>query len=136
MIRITTILVTLGLFGSCSNDEKETVDDKRIVLRSDTLNVVKISDTLLIQENTCRGCAYENSTDFEITDSLGIIGLNSIVTTDNNPANVDGGSISKLLVLVPLKTGKTTFKLYKFHDPERNSQDSTNPISYSVDVKN
>ena len=136
MIRIAILFVITGLFTSCSNDKKETIAEKRIVLRSDTINLVKLSDTLLIQESTCRGCAYENSTDFEIADSLGIIGLNSIVTTDNSPANVEGGSISKLLVLVPLKTGRTTFKLYKFWDQERDRQDSANAISYTVDVKN
>jgi hypothetical protein len=136
MIRTASIVLTIVAFSSCNNDKNETVADKRIVLRADTINTVKLSDTLLIYESTCRGCAYENSTDFEISDSLGIVGLNSIVTTDNNPANMDGGSISKLLVLVPLKTGRTTFKLYKFWDQERDSKDSANAISYTLEVKN
>jgi len=136
-MRILFILLIVTLFASCTNKKKEAESmDKRIVLRSDTINTVKLSDTLLIPESTCRGCAYENSTGFEIADSLGIIELTSIVTTDNNPANMNGGSISKLLILVPRKTGSTTFKLYKFWSQERTAKDSANARSYSVDVKN
>ncbi|HEV7781502.1 MAG TPA: hypothetical protein VGO58_09555 [Chitinophagaceae bacterium] len=136
-MRTLSIPLAVMLFVSCNNAKKENeVTDKRIVLHSDTLNVVKLTDTLLIPESTCRGCAYENSTDFEINDSLGIIRLNGIITTDNNPGNMDGGSISKLLVLVPLKTGTTTFKLYKFWSRERTNKDSANARSYTVEVKN
>jgi hypothetical protein len=136
MIRIAVILSGIVLLTSCDNKKKEIIADKRIVLRTDTVNVIKLSDTLLIQESTCRGCAYEESTTFDISDSLGIIRLDKIITTDNNPANVDGGSISKLLVLVPLKTGKTAFKLYKFWEQPATAADSVNYSIYTIEVKN
>ncbi|MBK8311990.1 MAG: hypothetical protein IPL04_14870 [Chitinophagaceae bacterium] len=56
-----------------------------------------MTDTLVIYESTCRGCAFEGSTNFEISDSLGIIKLYDIITEDNNPSDMDGGSISKTL---------------------------------------
>jgi hypothetical protein len=136
IMKIFIPVMIIGLMASCNNATKETPVDKRIVLRSDTVNVVKLSDTLVIQESTCRGCAYENTTGFEISDSLGIVKLNSIVTTDHNPATINGGSISKLLVLVPVKTGNTTFRLYKFWSGERTGKDSATAQIYSVEVKN
>ena len=49
---------------------------------------------------------------------------------------MDGGSISKTLVLVPTKIGTTTFKLYKFWKQERTAEDSARFSSYSIEVKN
>jgi len=60
--------------------------------------------------------------------------LVSIETRDNNSPDVDGGSLDKNIILKPLKTGKTIFKLYKFFGPERSAADSASAINYSVDV--
>lgn len=122
---------------SCGDNKKENAVEKnnRIALHTDTLNIVKLTDTLVIYESTCRGCAYENSTNFEISDSLGIIKLNNIITEDNNPSDMNGGSISKTLILIPAKTGITTFKLYKFWKQERTAEDSARFNSYSIEVK-
>lgn len=130
------ICIALSLF-SCTNNtkDKNEVADNRIALRTDTLNVVKLTDTLVIYESTCRGCAYERSTNFAISDSLDIIKLADIVTTDNSPADMDGGSISKDLVLVPQKTGTTNMKLYKFWKQEKTAADSARFTTYKIEVK-
>jgi hypothetical protein len=120
---------------SCNNSTKDIVADNRIALRTDTINTVKLTDTLIIFESTCRGCAYERSTDFSISDSMNIIKLADIITTDNSPADMDGGSISKDLILVPVKTGTTNLKLYKFWSQEKTAKDSANFTSYKIEVK-
>lgn len=119
---------------SCTNNT-EHVADNRIALRTDTINAVKLTDTLVIFESTCRGCAYERSTNFAISDSLNMIKLTDIVTTDNSPADMDGGSISKDLILVPVKTGSTNIKVYKFWKEEKTAADSARFTSYKIEVK-
>ena len=138
MKNLILVIVSALFILSCTNNkkEKEIENDNRIALHTDTLNVVKLADTLVIYESTCRGCAFEGSTSFEISDSLGIIKLYDIITEDNNPSDMDGGRISKTLVLVPTKIGTTTFKLYKFWKQERTAEDSARFSSYSIEVKN
>ena len=119
---------------SCTNSTKDVVDNK-IALRTDTINTVKLTDTLVIYESTCRGCAYERSTNFAISDSMDIIKLADIITTDNSPADMDGGSINKDLILVPAKVGTTNIKVYKFWSQEKTAKDSANFTSYKIEVK-
>lgn len=123
---------------SCTNHTTEhgsEIADNRIALRTDTINIVKLTDTLVIYESTCRGCAFERSTNFAINDSMDIIKLADIITTDNSPADMDGGSISKDLVLVPQKTGITNMKLYKFWKEEKTAEDSSRFTTYKIEVK-
>lgn len=142
MKKIIFIPVIFFAFSSCNNTkqekkgDKETIEDNRISLRSDTVNLVKTTDTMVIYESTCRGCAYEGSTNFGISDSLGIIKLDNVITKDNNSPDMDGGSISKTLVLVPVKTGITTIKIYKFWTQEKKAEDSARFTSYTIDVRN
>ena len=67
----------------CTNTKKEAavIIDSKIALRTDTINVVKLTDTLVINESTCRGCAYENSTAFAIKDSLDLVQLLTVETS-------------------------------------------------------
>lgn len=131
-------LATTIVYLSCTNAKKEDVDakDKKIALRSDTINVVTTTDTLVIHESTCRGCAYEQSTNFELEDTLGIVKLLDVITTDNNDPSMNGGNISKDLIIIPLKKGFTTAKLYKHW--KQGEQDTTNAIlsDYQIDVRN
>ena len=138
MKKFILVIISALFILSCTDNKKENVikEDNRMALHTDTLNVVKLTDTVVIYESTCRGCAFEGSTSFEISDSLGIIKLYDIITEDNNPSDMDGGSISKTLVLVPTKIGTTTFKLYKFWKHERTAEDSARFSSYSIEVKN
>jgi hypothetical protein len=136
MKKVFPIIIVVILLFSCSNNNKETVTDNKVSLHTDTVNTVKLTDTLVIYESTCRGCAYENSTDFEIKDSLGIVKLLSIVTTDNNTPDMNGGSISKDLVLVPVKTGTTTIKLFKYYRQKTTAADSANFTPYTIQVQN
>ena len=135
--KIFFILTVSIAIVSCSNNPKsdntKDVVDNKISLRTDTVNIVKLADSLVIYESTCRGCAYETSTNFAITDSMNIIKLAGIETTDNNPQDVAGGSISKDLILVPQKPGATLIKLYKYYD--KTGIDSTNFTPYKIEVK-
>ncbi len=105
------------------------------MLKKDTLNVVTMKDTMVIYEGVCRGCAYENSTHFEIEDTTGIVVLHDVITTGNSPANTDGGSIDKDLIIVPKKTGTTTIKIYKFSREIPEAKDSLNFSQYKIEVK-
>lgn len=135
MKKLLGIATAIIIVMSCSNHDKKVIEkDNRISLHTDTLNSVKLTDTLVIYESTCRGCAYETSISFDISDTAGIIKLYSIVTTDNNGPGVDGGNISKDIILVPQKTGSTVIKLFTFLKPD--SKDSTDVKSYSIEVKN
>jgi hypothetical protein len=137
-ISITILLVSISLFG-CEHLKKHFAShngDNRIMLKRETLNVVTMKDTMIIYEGVCRGCAYENSTHFEIIDTNGIVELNRIITTDNTPKDVDGGNINKDLVIIPKKTGSTTIKLYKFSKEIPDAADSLNFSQYKIEVRN
>lgn len=139
MMKNNIILVlAITLIYSCKG--KENIDQKkdyRIYLRSDTLNLVKMTDTLVIAESTCRGCAVESSTAFAIKDSLDIIKLHTIETQDDNPEGMSGGNINKLLVLVPVKTGYTTIKMYKFWKGAPSAINDSFPFTpYKIEVQN
>ena len=111
------------------------MEDSRIALWPDTLNVVKLTDTLVIYQATCRGCEFERSTNFAISDSMNIVKLENVITTDNSPDDMDGGSISKDLILVPVKPGITIMKLYKFWTMEKSAKDSARFTTYKIEVK-
>ena len=85
---------------------------------------------------TIRRIGDKQSTNFGISDSLGVIKLEDVITRDSNPDNMDGGSVSKTLVLIPTKTGTTTFKLYKFWEQLHTAKDSARFTTYTVEVKN
>ena len=144
MNKIFFIVFASIAFVSCNNstkdidengvDYKKDIPDNRISLNTDTINVVKLTDTLVIYESACRGCAYETSTNFGISDSMNLVKLADILTTDNSPADMDGGSISKDLILVPQKIGTTIIKLYKFWTQEKTAKDSARFTSYKIEV--
>ncbi len=74
MKKILLLCCVSALLICCNNStEEKTGSNKWVALRSDTLNVVKLTDTLVIYESTCRGCAYEASTYFGLADSTDII---------------------------------------------------------------
>ena len=144
MNKIFSIVFVSIAFVSCTNNPKDVVEnavvkndiaDNKISLRTDTINIVKLADSLVIYESTCRGCAYEGSTNFAISDSMNIIKLADIVTTDNSSPDMTGGSISKNLILVPEKKGTTIIKLYKFWTQEKTAADSARFTSYKIEVK-
>ena len=127
------LFISIVIFG-CTNNNKDVADNK-IALRTDTINVVKLSDTLVIYASTCRGCEYERSTNFAISDSMNLIKLIDVNTIDNSPSGMDGGSVAKDLILVPIKTGITNIKLYKFWTMEKTAKDSARFKSYQIEVK-
>jgi hypothetical protein len=136
MKKFFALLFITACLYSCTNNSEEIAEvDNSITLRTDTVNIVKLTDTMVIHESTCRGCAYEASTNFAVSDSLDIIKLSDVITTDNNPPDMDGGSISKKLILVPVKTGVTTIRLYKFWSEQKTAKDSANFSAYKIEVK-
>jgi hypothetical protein len=137
-VKLTPAFVLFALLTvSCNSSKKDTEKkNNRISLRTDTLNVVKMTDTMIIYENPCRGCAYENSTNFSISESLGIVELDHIETHDNNSPEMDGGNISKNLIIVPKRTGSTIIKMYKFWEQPVTAEDSARYTTYAIEVKN
>ena len=135
MIRTCFIMLVSIALVSCNNNSTKVIEDNRIALYTDTLNVVKLTDTLVIFQATCRGCEYERSTNFAISDSMNIVKLEDVITTDNSPDDMDGGSVSKDLILVPLKPGITIMKLYKFWTMEKTAKDSVRFTTYKIEVK-
>lgn len=131
-------LALLTGFIACNNDKEKPAKEKdnRVVLRTDSVNIITLSDTMLIYESICRGCKYEGSVRFEIADSAAVIKLLTVNTHDNNHRDVEGGNIAKELVLVPVKAGSTRMKLYKFLSPETIKEDSTRYQTYTIEVKN
>ncbi len=119
---------------ACNNKTVKQTTDNRIYLHPDEINRVKLTDTLVILETVCRGCAYENSTEFLVVDSLGVIKLIDIVTKDNNAANVEGGSIGKTLILVPQKKGSTRLTVTKIPNPHSVPSDSILVQSIAIEV--
>ena len=132
------ILFGTILLISCNNQsgEPHRTKDKTTELQRDGITIVKLTDKLVIYESTCRGCEYEKSTRFEIMDSLNILKLQDIITTDDNPSNMDGGSISKDIIITPIKTGITILRLYKIWGANTATRDSANYKLYTVEVRN
>ncbi len=132
------IFLFILFFSGCEHLKKHLFgsSDNKIMLRKDTLNVVTMKDTMVIYESVCRGCAYEHSTHFDILDTTGIVALHNVLTTDNNPDNMDGGNVSKDLIIIPKKTGVTTIKLYTFSREIPEAKDSLYFDTYKIDVRN
>jgi hypothetical protein len=129
-------IISTFLFCCNNKDADSTKTTNRVVLRTDVLNMVKVTDTLVISESVCRGCAHEGSTYFSINDSTDNIVLHQVITKDNNPSDVAGGNISKTLILIPTRPGTTNFKLYKFVNGLPTAKDSAIFTRYPVEIKN
>ncbi len=139
MKKIYLLPFILFFLLSCTNAKKEIVESKetKVMLRADTINVVKLTDTLVIYESTCRGCAYESSTAFAVKDSLELVKLLTVETVDNSSPDMAGGSISKNLILVPVKAGSTIVKMYKFWKGVPSSINDSLPFtSYKIEIRN
>ena len=132
----TTWIISLLLIASCSNKDKEASASNWISLRADSINTVTLSDTLVIYESICRGCAYEGTVRFGISDSLEMIKLVDVIGSDNNSDDMEGGSISQDILLKPVRTGTTTIKLYKILSPDTAKEDSAKFRTYTITIKN
>jgi hypothetical protein len=135
-MKLLSLLVTISILASCKNADKKagTTANNVVFLRSDTLNVIRITDSVVIAESTCRGCEFEESTRFSLYDSLSLVTLENVITTDNNPPDVSGGNVSKALVVLPLKEGKSIARLYKFYGEENPARDSANARAFQIEV--
>ncbi len=135
MYKIIFSLAFIVLLVACkSKKNTEAFKNNRIELQSDTVNVVKLTDTLQISQSACRGCADEYIPRFDISDSLNIVELLRTETVDNNPPDVDGGSLSKFIVMKPRTTGATAIKLFRFMGQINTAKDSSDYILYQVTV--
>ncbi len=136
MRTIAGMVATLFLLAACSNIESDANTNKWVSLRSDSINMVKITDTLVIYESICRGCAYEGTVQFSISDSLEIVKQLEVITEDGNNPEEAGGSISKDILLKPMRPGITTIKLFKILAPNTAKEDSARFRTYSIHVTN
>ncbi len=139
MKNLLAFIVVVGFFFNCINKKKKEAAQRniKVSLRTDTLNVVKLGDTLVIYESTCRGCAYESSTAFAVKDSFDIVKLLRVETIDNNSPDMAGGSVSKHLILVPVKSGKAILKMYKFWKGIPSDMSDSLPFTpYQIEVRN
>lgn len=130
---IAVLMVLISCTGT--GTKKEERKNNWISLRSDSVSVVRLTDTLVIHESICRGCEYEGSVKFSIRDSLEMIKLLDVITNDGDSPDVAGGSVSKEIVLVPLRPGSTAIKLYKILAPKTAREDSARFSVYSIEVK-
>lgn len=137
MKTLLSIPVLLVSFSACNDrDKKETKEkDTRIALRADSINTVWLSDTMVIYESICRGCAYEGSTHFNISDSMDIVKLLNVITRDESSPDMQGGSVDKELELIALKPGMTSVRLYKLLSEQTAKEDSTRFTTYTIEVK-
>lgn len=134
---LLSIPVLLVSFSACNDrDKKETKEkDTRIALRADSINTVWLSDTMVIYESICRGCAYEGSTRFNISDSMDIVKLLDVITYDESSPDMQGGSVGKELELIALKPGTTSVRLYKLLSEQTAKEDSARFTTYTIEVK-
>lgn len=132
------MLVLLIAVYSCNDGRysKTKGKDNPQVLHTDRINIVRLSDKLLIDESICRGCEYENSVRFSIRDSLEIVKLEEVITIDDSPPDMDGGYVSKEVMITPLKPGITTIRLYKILSSKTAKEDSARFKTYTIEVKN
>ncbi len=131
-----TTFLSLAFFSCDYFRQKSVKNSNRFVLRNDSLNVVKLGDTLLILEYVCRACAYEESTNFVLLDSLNLVKLHHIETYDNNSELMTGGTINKNLVIVTNLTGTTSVRVYTFLKPPTTKEDSSNYTTYNIKITN
>lgn len=135
MRKLSLIVFALLIF-SCTNSKNKDQDKNKVYLSAGKLNTAKLTDTLVINESTCKGCDSEYSTHFDVSDSLGIVTLERIQTTDNNDSSKEqGATVKKDLFLVPVKTGKTQIKLYRYYGTRATAQDSMRFTVYNVEIK-
>lgn len=137
MIRSLLLTFAILVIVSCNNSTKEPEKKPSdlIIMTPGGLNDAKLTDTLVIYENVCRGCAYEKSTHFEVVDSNELVRVSKIETIDNTPPDTDGGSIDKHIYLVPVKAGSTKIKLYKFDNDNPTAEDSATFTTYAIQIK-
>lgn len=130
-------IACICILAACNNkaETPEEAPSNLVIMTAAGKNTAGLNDTLVIYENVCRGCAYENSTQFDIEDSMQLVTLQKIETIDNNPADMDGGTIDKHIYLVPVKTGITKLKLYKLSTQDHTAADSLSFTVYDLEIK-
>lgn len=141
-MKATTALLIASGFGitACKYIKKAVEPagryDHMVSVKYDSVTRLKMTDTLVIFENTCRGCAYENSTEFVLNDTAGVVKLYDIITEDNTPPNMSGGTITKILLVTPQKPGRADVTLYKYYEQEMTARDSAAGQLLAIEVVN
>lgn len=136
MTKFPTVLLVILAIGCNNNNEQESQAKQPdlVIMTPQGMNQARMNDTLVIYEMVCRGCAYEESTHFEIEDSLNLVKIVKTETIDNNPPDMDGGSIDKHIYLIPVKPGETKLKLFKFNTETPTTQDSLVYTYYKIKI--
>ncbi len=105
-----------------------------VLLRVDTINVVKLNSSLIFAQSTCRGCANQYIPNYSIKDSLGLIQLMRINNTDENSNNEVGGSADRSLEFKAIKTGKTILNVYKSYLSRDTINDKNETFKIAIEV--
>lgn len=132
-LMLTGILLVAG----CNTGKTKTpaLSSDLIIMSPLSVNTGGMDDTLVIYESVCRGCEYEESTQFVLADSMNLVRVVKTETQDHNDPDTDGGSIDKHIFLVPVKPGKTKLKLFKFNTDSRTADDSLAFTYYELEIK-
>src|SRR5574337_1182165 len=92
---LMTVLI-LMTFGCNNTSQKTTTKSSDLIIMSPQgKNLAQMNDSLVIYETVCRGCEYEKSTHFEISDSMNLVKIVKIETLDHNSPGTEGGFMDK-----------------------------------------
>lgn len=128
------ILFFAGCYTKSPENEKQE-KNSMLELIPGKLNEATMADTLFVSASSCRGCAPEYTPQYELTDSMSVVSLHSVEVVDNNPPDMDGGSLENRIVMLPLKTGSTIIKLYSFMTGDSARQDSSQYTAYQIRIQ-
>jgi predicted secreted protein len=115
-------------------NQKQLPKKDYVLLRVDTINVVKLNSSLMFAQSTCRGCANQYIPNYSIKDSLGLIQLMRINNTDENSNNEVGGSADRSLEFKAIKTGKTILYVYKSYLSRDTINDKNETFKIAIEV--
>ncbi|MFY8089665.1 MAG: hypothetical protein ACOVMI_00300 [Chitinophagaceae bacterium] len=115
-------------------NQKQLPKKDYVLLRVDTINVVKLNSSLMFAQSTCRGCANQYIPNYSIKDSLGLIQLMRINNTDENSNNEVGGSADRSLEFKAIKTGKTILYVYKSYLSKDTINDKNETFKIAIEV--
>ena len=115
-------------------NQKQLPKKDYVLLRVDTINVVKLNSSLIFAQSTCRGCANQYIPNYSIKDSLGLIQLMRINNTDENSNNEVGGSADRSLEFKAIKTGKTILYVYKSYLSRDTINDKNETFKIAIEV--
>jgi hypothetical protein len=123
---------------SCKNQETIKHDKVNgITLQSDSLNIVKLTDSLVIYETLCGGCNDDTMrASFDIQDSEGLLKAQEERTVSDRRPGKEDNPVLKTFILVPLNTGSTKLSVSKYWHQPGATEDSESHKEYLIEIRN